>query len=35
MIKNVNGRYDDYTISHVIRQVLLNCGYELVGIGLQ
>ena len=28
MIKDVNGRFDDYTISPVIRQVLLYLGYE-------
>ena len=30
MIKDVNGRFDDYSISLVIRQVLLHRGYELV-----
>ena len=30
MIKDVNGRFDDYSISPKIRQILLHCGYELV-----
>ena len=30
MIKNVNGRFDDYSISLKIRQILLNWSYELV-----
>ena len=30
MIKNVNGRFDDYSISPKIRQTLLHWGYELV-----
>ena len=30
MIKDVNGRIDDYSISPKIRQVLLHWGYELV-----
>ena len=29
-IKDVNGRFDDYSISPKIRQILLNWGYELV-----
>ena len=35
MIKDVNGRFDDYSISPVIRQVLLHWGYELVDDDLQ
>ena len=34
MIKDVNGRIDDYSISPKIRQVLLHWGYELVGSDL-
>ena len=30
MIKDSNGRFDDYSISHKIRQILLHWGYELV-----
>ena len=30
MMKDVNGRFDDYSISPVIRQVLLHWVYELV-----
>ena len=30
MIKDVNGRFDDYATSPMIRQVLLHWGYELV-----
>ena len=30
MIKNVNGRFDSYSISPKIRQILLHWGYELV-----
>ena len=30
MIKDVNGRFDDYSISPKIRQVFLQWGYELV-----
>ena len=30
MIKDVNGRFDDYSISRKIRQILLHWGYELV-----
>ena len=30
MIKDVNGRFDDYSISPKIRQILLHCSYELV-----
>ena len=30
MIKDVNGRFDNYSISPKIRQVLLRWGYELV-----
>ena len=29
MIKDVNGRFDDYSISPKIRQILLHWGYEL------
>ena len=29
-IKNVNGRFDDYSISAKIRQILLHWGFELV-----
>ena len=29
MIKNAGGKYDDYSISPKIRQILLNWGYEL------
>ena len=34
MIKDVNGRFDDYSISPKIRQVLSHWGYELVEGGL-
>ena len=30
MIKDVNGRFDDYSISPKIRQILLHSGYKLV-----
>ena len=30
MIRAVNGRFDDYSISPKIRQILLHWGYELV-----
>ena len=30
MIKDVNGKFDDYYISPKIRQILLDWGYELV-----
>ena len=30
MIKVVNGRFDDYSISLKIRQILLHWGYEVV-----
>ena len=30
MIKHVNGRFDDYSISPKIRQILLHWDYELV-----
>ena len=30
MIKDVNCRFDDYSISPIIRQILLLWGYELV-----
>ena len=30
MIKDVNSRFDDYSISPRIRQILLHSGYELV-----
>ena len=30
MIKDVNGKFDDYSISPKIRQILLHWGYELV-----
>ena len=30
MIKDANSRFDDYSISPKIRQILLHCGYELV-----
>ena len=30
MIKDVNGRFDDYSISLKIIQILLHWGYELV-----
>ena len=32
MIKDVNGRFDDYSISPKIRQILLHWGYELVEV---
>ena len=28
MIKNANGRFDDYSISPKVRQILLHWGYE-------
>ena len=30
MIKDANGRFDDYSISPNIRQIVLQWGYELV-----
>ena len=30
-IKDVNGRFDDYSISPKVRQISLHWGYELVG----
>ena len=30
IIKNANGRFDDYSISPKTRQILLHWGYELV-----
>ena len=30
MIKSRNAKYNDYSISPKIRQILLYCGYELV-----
>ena len=30
MIKDANGRFNDYSISLKIRQILLHWGYELV-----
>ena len=30
MIEDANGRFDDYSISPKIRQILLHWGYELV-----
>ena len=30
MIKDFNGRFDDYSISPKIRQILLHWGYEFV-----
>ena len=30
MIKDVNGKFEDYSISPKIRQILLHWGYELV-----
>ena len=30
MIKDVDGRFDDYYISLKIRQILFHCGYELI-----
>ena len=35
MIKDVNGRFDDYSFSPKIRQILLHWGYELVESDLQ
>ena len=34
MIKDVNNRFDDYSIFPKIRQILLHWGYELVENGL-
>ena len=34
MSKDVNGRYDDYSISPKIRQILLHWSYELDKIDL-
>ena len=34
MIKDVNGRFDDYSISPKIRQILLHWDFELVQNGL-
>ena len=31
MIKDVNDRFDDYSISHKIRQILSQYDYDLVG----
>ena len=30
MIKDINGRFDDYSLLPKIRQILLRWGYELV-----
>ena len=30
MVKDVNGRFDDYSLSPNIRQILLHWGYKLV-----
>ena len=30
MVKNVNGRFDDYSVSPKIKRMLLHWGYELV-----
>ena len=30
MTKNRNAKYNDYSISPKIRQILLHCGYEVV-----
>ena len=30
IIKDGNGRFDDYSVSSKIRQILLHCGYKLV-----
>ena len=30
MIKDIGGKFDDYSISPKIRQILLHWGYELV-----
>ena len=35
MIKDADGRSDEYSVSLVIRQVLLHWGYELVENGLK
>ena len=32
MIKDVDGKFDDYFISSKIRQILLQWGYELLGL---
>ena len=29
MIKDAHGKFDDYSITPKIRQILLHCGYEL------
>ena len=29
MIKDIGGKFDDYSISPKIRQILLHCGYKL------
>ena len=34
MVKDANGRFDDYSISPNIRQIVLQWGYELVESGL-
>ena len=34
MIKDINGRFNGYSISHKIRQILLHRGYDLVGSDL-
>ena len=31
MIKDAGGKFDDYSITPKIRQILLHCGYELAG----
>ena len=33
MIKDAGNKYDDYSISSKIRQILLHCGYELTEKG--
>ena len=35
MIKNSGSKYDDYSISPKIRQILLHCGYELTEKGFE
>ena len=34
MIRNAGSKYDDFSISPKIRQILLHWGYELTGIDL-
>ena len=34
MIRDANGKFDDYSISPKIRQILLHWGYDLVGVDL-